>query len=432
MRNIILTLLLLLNGSFLYATHPIARSHYNLALNALNNHNKDQAEYFLLRAFDLDPDDDEITIQLASIHFFGREYEKAIEYFDHYLARNPHDSDFLFYMGSAHNRLGTFDIGSSYFKQAYELSHDELSRVELLKHSLRTQQWTDVKRLLNPKLWWYDENLYGKKILLEVDRSGNGIGDMIFFLRYAQAIKQTGAHVTVSVAEQLHPLCHCCPYIDEVISKKNLDEYDRVLPICIGSLMYCLRNKLYMPSRDVPYLIPAPELKTKWHEKFSSDHKFKVGLYWEGTPNQATYLGKALENPRSIAVEKLKELQKIKEISWYSLQKDVAQFPSGFAIKSLGVDFDGSHGAFMDTAAVMHELDLVISIDGSIAHLAGAVGAPVWVLLPCESDYRWFTERSDTPFYPTMRLFRQEEYGNWEQIISHISKELEQMVLLES
>jgi len=419
--------------SFLSAVPP-ANSHHRLALHFLEQHNKESGLHHLLKAYEQNPEHEDLILHLASIYFFGREYEKSIPYFEQFLAKKPDDADIIFYLASAHNRQGKFKEGSHYFKKSFELNNDELAKGEFLKNCLRSKKWTLSEKLLNPTIWWYNENIYGKKILLELGKDGNGIGDMIFFLRYAKHLKQAGAQVTISVPDVIHTLMCTCPYVDNVLysTETNPAPFDHVYSICIGSYMLRAKNRLFAPSRDIPYLVPDASLVTQWKEKLAQDNNIKIGIYWEGTPNKATFLGKQLENPRTLPFNALQPLQKLSGISWYSLQKDPTQLPSGFPIKTLGVDFDESNGAFMDTAAVMQHLDLVISIDGSVAHLAGALGVPVWVILPCENDYRWFENQDTTPWYPTMRLFQQKQFGNWQDVVEEVKKELAQMTLLES
>lgn len=407
---------------------------YKQARDYLQNHDKDNALLLLTKAHVLDPDYDEVTIQLASVYFFSREYQKAIPYFQHYLTRSPHDMDMLFYLGSAYNHLGNFAEANKRFKQSYDLSHDEIARIELLKNYIRDADWKQAEQYLTPKLWWYDTNLYGKHVLLDMAQDGNGVGDIIFFLRYAKTLTQAGAYVSAVVPKLLHPLCRCCPYLNEIVTNQNelTKCYDQTYSICVASLILCSKNRLHAAFRDVPYLTVPQPLSDAWQNILAHDHSFKVGLYWEGTTNKTRFLGKQLENPRTVPFSCLKTLKSIEGISWYSLQKHPTEWPTGFPIKSLGENFDKAHGAFMDSAAIMKQFDLIISIDGSVAHLAGALGVPVWVMLTCENDYRWFSKRPDSPWYPSMRFFRQRECGNWEPVISEIKKELTNLLLLES
>ena len=432
-RNNYISLILSAVYSLSLAASP-AEYLYQRGRHFLEQHDKENALLVLTKAHELDPNYDEITIQIASVYFFSREYQKAIPYFQHYLTRKPYDTDMLFYLGSAYNHLGNFARANQQFKQSYDISHDDIARIELLKNHIRDMEWSDAEQYLTPELWWYNSNLYGKRIVLDMAQDGNGIGDIIFFLRYAKTVTQAGAHVSVVVPKLLHPLCKCCPYVNEVVENKNdlTYPYDQSYSICIASLILRSKHKLHYASQDVPYLTIPQQLSDQWREKLAHDRNFKVGISWEGTPNKTRFLGKQLENHRTVPFDCLRTLQSLQGVSWYSLQKNPNEWPSGFPIKSLGSCLDEANGAFMDSAALMKHLDLVISIDGSIAHLAGALGIPVWVMLPCENDYRWFSNRSDSPWYPSMRLFRQKECGNWETVISKIKNELTNLLLLES
>src|SRR5579872_1594370 len=172
---------------------------YQSARGFLEKHDKENALALLIKAHEIDPNYDEVTIQLASIHFFSREYRKAIPYFEHYLRRKPCDSDMHFYLGSTYNYLGDFNQATEQFQESYNLSHDEIARVELLKNHIRNQQWQLAMQYLTPKLWWHNSNIYGKRVLLDMAKDGNGIGDIIFFLRYAKIVKQAGAHVSAII-----------------------------------------------------------------------------------------------------------------------------------------------------------------------------------------------------------------------------------------
>ena len=165
-RNNYISLILSAVYSLSLAASP-AEYLYQRVRHFLEQHDKENALLVLTKAHELDPNYDEITIQIASVYFFSREYQKAIPYFQHYLTRKPYDTDMLFYLGSAYNHLGNFARANQQFKQSYDISHDDIARIELLKNHIRDMEWSDAEQYLTPELWWYNSNLYGKLIVLD-------------------------------------------------------------------------------------------------------------------------------------------------------------------------------------------------------------------------------------------------------------------------
>jgi hypothetical protein len=197
---------------------------------------------------------------------------------------------------------------------------------------------------------------------------------------------------------------------------------DITFTIATPKLAFTMHTTLSEPSVDVPYLAADPYLVSAWHEKLASLPGPKIGISWCSTPMINLRTREKLLSPRSIPLALFKPLITQFHGTFISLQ-------CGYGVEQLAEtrlplicipDIDTMHGPFMDTIAIMKNLDLIITIDTSIAHIAGALGVSVWTLLPACSDFRWFTDRSDSPWYPTMRLFRQKSGENWEIIISEV------------
>ncbi|MDZ4129419.1 MAG: hypothetical protein U1E02_35420, partial [Hydrogenophaga sp.] len=165
---------------------------------------------------------------------------------------------------------------------------------------------------------------------------------------------------------------------------------------------------------------------------FATDTQFKIGISWQAQMYQDEATGKPIPCSRSIPIEKIKKLlEEFPFVSFYNLQKNaacsaLANHPN---FHTFNDSFDKTNGRFMDTAAVMKNLDLVLTIDTSIAHLAGALGVPTWTMLRQSADWRWFIEREDSPWYPTMRLFRQKKEGDWDAVIQNIINELPLLII---
>ncbi len=188
------------------------------------------------------------------------------------------------------------------------------------------------------------------------------------------------------------------------------------LPLVLGSTVGTI-------PADVPYLKADPAKAAKWREAMAADKNFRIGITWAGRPEHHN------DHNRSTTLDQFAPLAKIPGVTFYSLQKgpattQLAQAPAGMKL----VDCDKSLGDFSDSAALLANLDLVISVDTSVVHLAGAMGCEVWTVLPFVPDWRWLLDRSDSPWYPTMRLFRQRSLRSWPQVFEDVAAELARKV----
>jgi hypothetical protein len=172
---------------------------------------------------------------------------------------------------------------------------------------------------------------------------------------------------------------------------------------------------------DIPYLRADPELIEKWRSKLApANGTLRVALVWAGTPTHAN------DRHRSIPLAKLAPMAAVQNVRWYSLQFGPAaqqERPAGLKVIDLTPDVRD----FGDTAAILNELDLLVTVDTSPAHVAGAMGRPVWVMMPFNCDWRWMLEGESTPWYPSMRLFRQDRYGYWDSTIARVAAELDKL-----
>lgn len=269
-------------------------------------------------------------------------------------------------------------------------------------------------------------SIQGKKILIH--REG-GAGDNIQFIRYAQVLKRHGAYIIAQVHPVVTSLLSLCPYLDEVTGEddgifeaRNADMmlWQQSLPLFFDTLL----------EATVPYLAPDPILNASWREKVASDKNFKIGICWQTNPN--LYLEKIKTTRRSIPLKLLEAVMRLPNVTVYSLQKangedQIKELSHDVYLKVFD-DLDTEHGLFMDTAALIPQLDLVLTVDTSIAHLAGALGARTWVMLPFVAEWRWMEEREDSPWYPTMRLFRQTEIGSWDAVIERVCQEIKKLM----
>jgi glycosyl transferase family 9 (putative heptosyltransferase) len=260
---------------------------------------------------------------------------------------------------------------------------------------------------------WTGFNIAGKTILLHPEQ---GVGDAIQFIRYAPLIAQRGARVLFQAPDEILPLYGTVGGIAELIPESNLPPKFDVqcplmsLPLAFGTTLATIPNMC-------PYLSADPAKIEQWKPRLEAGAgKRKIGLVWAGRPSHLR------DAERSIPVEMLAPLAAVHNAKFFSLQKGRAgdDRVAGLEIIALGPDLK----TFMDTAAVIAQLDLVITIDTAVAHLAGALGKPVWNLIGSFTDFRWMTDREDSPWYPTMRLFRQPRRGDWAGSIARVVEEL--------
>jgi tetratricopeptide (TPR) repeat protein len=266
---------------------------------------------------------------------------------------------------------------------------------------------------------WQGESLAGRTILLW---SEQGIGDVIQFVRYAALVKQAGAQVLVGTPASLHALLKTAPGIDcVVLGGVGEDSFDFQIPLM--SLPAMCGTTLETIPAMIPYLHAEPERIASWRETLAAFDGFKVGIGWQGSPNFK------FDCYRSMPLACFAPLAGCEGVKLLSLQKGVgreqlAPLADTLPLVDLGASLDEGGSAFVDTAAAMMNLDLVITSDTAIAHLAGALGVPVWVALQYAPDWRWQRDRRDSPWYPTMRLFRQTSFGDWDGVFAQITAEL--------
>ena len=267
---------------------------------------------------------------------------------------------------------------------------------------------------------WQGEPLDGKTILLHHEQ---GLGDTIQFVRYATILKQHGAgQVVVKTQKPLMKLLAACPGIDELVcDDAKLPAFDVHVPML--SVPGILETTFESIPAKVPYLHAESELVAKWQRRLAAYDGFKVGIAWQGSPDFHA------DAQRSVPLQHFAKLAAVPGVRLFSLQKgfgseQIDAMNGQFELVDFGEELDVDAGPFMDTAAIIQNVDLVITSDTSVPHLAGALGVPTWLALSISPDWRWFLEREDNPWYPTMRLFRQQKLGDWEDVFSRIGDAL--------
>ncbi|HEX4124338.1 MAG TPA: glycosyltransferase family 9 protein, partial [Tepidisphaeraceae bacterium] len=269
-------------------------------------------------------------------------------------------------------------------------------------------------------LQWQGEDIRGRTIVL---RSEQGFGDMIQFVRYAPLVAARGAKVILESNPELFRLLARVPGVEQVVRHGDpLPPFDLHCPMM--SLPHAFGTDLQSIPHEVPYLSADPELSARWGEAVADGAgKIKVGLAWGGNPKHSN------ERNRSMGLLELLGLSAIPGVQFYSLQKGPAAARLGEVAGRWSIaDHTDRLTDFADTAALVSHLDLVITVDTSVAHLAGAMGKPVWLMLPFVAEWRWMVAREDSPWYPTMRLFRQGAPGEWADVVERVAGELGRFV----
>jgi tetratricopeptide (TPR) repeat protein len=354
--------------------------------------------------------------------------DEAIENYRKAIQLNPDYIDAYINLGIAFKENGQLDNAINCFKEALRanpndaVTHWNFSLVLLLSGNFeegwKEYEWRlKVNDFHHPDLHrplWSGSDIAGRTILLHAEQ---GFGDTIQFIRYAHLVAQRGAKIVIRCQKELLAL------LKNIESADKFIDYDQQPP---DFDLYCHLLSLPLIFGTTPESIPVkiPYVKVdrilirKWKNKIQDDNSdLKVGLVWAG------------REQRYFKLELFLPLFQIKDISFYSLQKGEASIQVKNHLNNLKIkDFTGDIYDFADTAAIIQNIDLVISVDTAVAHLAGALGKSVWVLIPFAPDWRWMLNREDSPWYPTMRLFRQSSSGDWESVIAKVKDELQKLL----
>ena len=271
------------------------------------------------------------------------------------------------------------------------------------------------RKSLGKPLWLGEYPLARKTILVHAEQ---GLGDTIQFARYAPQLARGGAKVVLEVQPELVALLSRVEGVASVVGRGDaLPAYD--VHCAAGSLPLALHTELSTIPANVPYLAASDQRVARWRERIASQPSPRIAVAWSGRADHAN------DRNRSITLERFAPLLAAGQGSFVSIQRELrdgdadtlARLPCVTHVGDALADFD-------DTAAVMALADLVIAVDTSVVHLAGAMGRPVWVLLPFQPDWRWLLDREDSPWYPTARLFRQSRTGDWDGVIAQVKEEL--------
>ncbi len=370
--------------------------------------NNEQALELYQRALEIDPSLNSALNNIGYVLKRQGHVQQAIEVFNKVCERAPNDAQAHFSLGLCHLILGQFDLG-------------------LPEYEWRWQAYNESKPSIGDKPYFDGTSYEDKTIVIQCEQ---GLGDTFQFIRYAKLLHEKKAHIIIVAQKPLKTLLQtCCNYIDKVILPgESIPPYDYQIPLM--SLPYVLNTRVNTIYNDIPYIKADQVLATYWKTKLNTK-TFNVGLCWQGNAQYRTQLLQLAVSAKSTSLQNFLPLTNVQGCSFYSLQKvngtdQLKQFTA--SIIDFGKEIDEEHGSFMDTAAIITNLDLVITIDTSIAHLASALGKPTWILLPNPADWRWMLDRTDSPWYPNVRLFRQKTPGDWQSSMKEVIQALKDYI----
>jgi tetratricopeptide (TPR) repeat protein len=401
-------------------------AHHNLA-NCLKEQGRvDAALGQYERVLALRPDYAEAHNNLGNTLREQGQLHKAIGSYQQALALSPQYAEAHNNLGVALQEQGKLEEAVVRYQRALALrpdfaeAHRGEAQLRLLlgdfERGLPKFEWrsrvAERQRAFVQPLWLGKGDLAGRTILLHTDY---GFGDAIQFSRYAGKLAQTGAQVILEVRPPLKALMLELDAPVGVLARgEPLPPFEFHCPVM--SLPLALGTRINTIPANVPYLRPPADRREHWGTRIPKSESLRVGLVWCGSNH-----GRADRRP--IPLEQLTPLLSLPGIRFVSLQKNIRSADAGALRRhSQIIEVGNELRDFADTAAVVAQLDLVVSIDTAVAHLAGAMGKPVYILLPDPPSWRWLLDREDSPWYPTARLFRQRTPGDWNDVVSRVAQ----------
>lgn len=368
--------------------------------------NLDQAVIALKQAVQIRPEYVEARNNLGIYLLDLAKYEEALSCFEQTLKTNPNHSNSRYNRGLVRLLNGNYLEGFRDYEERYNPKRTGLNRPVL-------------PNIFAPR--WVGEDLTGKTILIWLEQ---GAGDSIQSVRFAKELSSKGARVWVASLSSVKQILATCPWVDRVVLReevKDLSGFD--FWVMSFSIPFLLESKKESLSFKEPYLFVDGEKREKWKKRIegNSNEKFKIGVVWAGNPEHAN------DKNRSLSSNQLLPLASIDGVDWISLQvsKDKKnQLPIEFNATEVGSEFID----FYDTGAALLNLDLVLTVDTSVAHLAGALGINTYLMLPANPDWRWLTTGVTTPWYSSIRIVRQKTLGFWNEEILKVKNLIETLI----
>lgn len=376
-----------------------ALGHFALAYALIKLRRLDEAEPFLRRSLELDPKNPQAIAEMGMIELCKGRFAQGASHFEQALALDPQNAGAHFYLGLDHLMHGRFDKGWKELLWVRKIP--DLSPPDLAIASWDGQPDPEATVLL---------------------RAEQGFGDMIQLVRYASMVKERVGQVFLECPAPLRRALAAVPGVDEVIELGNfIPEGVKTIPLF--NLPALFETKLETIPWNGAYIRGDFPMRAVLREFFPRDSsKLRVGLVWQGNPEHPD------DKRRSMPAELFARLARVEGVEFFSLQKgfgaeQTKSLQSRLPFRELGSLCED----FADTASVIQELDLVLGVDTSVIHLAGAMGKPAWAMLSFLPEWRWMLHREDSPWYPSLRLFRQKSSGDWEELLARVAAALREL-----
>ena len=408
------------------------RAQYNRGLRLAGQDKLEAAAACYRRAVGLQPDFAEAHNNLGIVLRGLRRLDDAVASYQAGLRARPDSAIIHYNLGITLKELRRLPEASASFRSAIELTPDFAEAHCNLGHALLLQGdmaagWREHEwRYLTPDLrdarrtftqpQWSGVPMPGATLLVHAEQ---GFGDTLQFCRYVPLAAARGLRVILEIPGPLTRLLSRLPGVAAIVpSGAPLPAFDVQCPMM--SLPFALGSALAGVPAAPSYLRPDPAHAAAWAVRLGTRRGLRVGLVWAGNPRRHSAALAEVDARRSLASELLAPLFATTNVQFFSLQKDGPPLPAGLT----AIDVMDEMADFADTAALISNLDLVISVDTAVAHLAAAIGRPVWLLDRFDHCWRWLAGRRDTPWYPSMRLYRQPQPGDWGSVLAEVARDL--------
>ncbi len=378
----------------------VAETHFNLGVALESQGRVEEAVAQYETTLRLEPSYAGAHVNLGAYWQEQGEPQRGLAHYNRVLELRPESAEAHYNRALILLRNGDFAAGWPDYEWRYRLPKFPL---EVMKESM-----------------WDGSDLGERTLLVHAEQ---GVGDALHFIRFIPLVQRRCPNIIMRVHPPVVSVLRQSGF-SVLGHDEPLPHFDVQVPLM--SLPGMLGTNLTNIPAPIPYLSAKPELIDEWRERLKNLSGFRVGICWQGSRENKS------DRARSMALAHFEPLVRVAGVQLISLQKkdgveQIAELAGRFPVAELGDDLDEEAGPFMDTAAVMKNLDLVITADTSIAHLAGGLGVSVWVALSTRADWRWMLDREDTPWYPTMRLFRQTRFGEWNDVFEWLAASLAEL-----
>jgi tetratricopeptide (TPR) repeat protein len=408
-----------------------AEGYCKLGAALTSDHAYDEAEACLQQSLRLKPDLPDTSLNLGQLFLRQGRLAEAEVVCRQLLARLPEQAEAHNGLGVILKKQGRHDEARACLEQAIQLkpsfaaAHFHLGMLLLLQgdfeRGLSEYEWRWQFICLRPLSGpvWDGSSLDGRTLVLHAEQ---GTGDTLQFIRYAPLLRRRGATVLFAGAPELVPLLSGAGVVDGFVRAGEPPPQQAVHAFLMSLPLLMETTAATIPA-EVPYLTADPVLVEQWRAELARLPGRKIGVCWQGNRHHPE------DRQRSFPLTQLAPLARLPDVHLVSLQvghgsEQVAALAGQFEIFDPGARIHRADAAFVDTAALMRSLDLVVTCDTAVAHLAGALGVPTWVALPFAPDWRWQLGRADSPWYPSLRLFRQSRAADWDGVFEPMAREL--------